>query len=137
MRIWTVLVALLLGAGMAHAQVISPLGGSNNRRPGTPLPGASAPAPEVAPPSSAKPSSSASPHRARRTLAQRFEAANTTHDGKLTLEQARAGRLNAVARDFDKIDKDKDGTVTMDEIKAYQAEQRAARRSARAPAPTQ
>jgi len=62
---------------------------------------------------------------------ERFAAANTTHDGKLTLEQAKAGHLRAVTRDFATIDKSKRGYVTLDEIKAHQSEQRAARKAAR------
>ena len=64
-------------------------------------------------------------------MEERFTAANTTHDGKLTLDQATAGHLRAVARDFAMIDKSKKGYVTLDEIKAHQSEQRAARKAAR------
>jgi len=39
--------------------------------------------------------------------------------------------MNAVARDFDKIDKDKHGYVTIDDIRAFQKERREARRAAR------
>ena len=62
---------------------------------------------------------------------ERFAAANTTHDGKLTRAQASAGHLRAVARDYDQIDRSKKGYVTLDEIKAHQTEQRAARKAAR------
>jgi len=151
-------IALLLGAGVAQAQVVSPLGGSTNNpqgpqpaapattptRPIVPRPSVTAPvAPAPTAPTTAAPSSNApaaattTPSRTRRTLAERFDAANTTHDGKLTLEQARAGRLRAVARDFDKIDKDKRGYVSLDQIKSFQTEQRAARRTARAQKPAQ
>lgn len=136
MRTRTILAAaFLLGAGVAQAQ-ISPLGGSSPNRSGSPAPAATpAPAaPAAAPDAGPAAAPAARAHRAHRTLAERFSAANTTHDGKLTLDQARAGHMVAVARDFDKIDKDKDGTVTMDEIKSFQADRRAARRAARAPA---
>ena len=46
-------------------------------------------------------------------LEQRFKEANKKGDGKLTLEEAQAG-MPRVA----KIDKDKKGYVTLDEIKA-------------------
>lgn len=129
MRFVPVLIASVLLAGVAQAQVVSPLGGSTNN-PQTPPP---ATAPSAAPPSTSAPApaSSARPHRGRRTLAERFDAANTTHDGKLTLAQARAGHMNAVARDFAQIDKDKKGYVTMDDIRSFQKERREARRAAR------
>jgi hypothetical protein len=129
MRLPMMMVALLLGTGTpTFAQVVSPLGGSTNN-PQSPPPAAAAPSAATAPAARTP----APAHRTtRRTLAQRFEAANTTHDGKLTLEQARAGRLVAVTRDFAEIDKEKRGYVTLDQIKAHQTEQRAAHRAARA-----
>ncbi len=135
MHFRTVLVALLLGAASAQAQVVSPLGGSTTNPPRA-QPPASAGTQTPPPAAAAAPDERTStpavrPHHARRTLAQRFDAANTTHDGKLTLEQARAGRMVAVARDFDQIDKAKHGYVTLDDIKTFQTERRAARRAAR------
>lgn len=70
------------------------------------------------------------PH-ARRTLQARFDAANTTHDGHLTLEQARAGRMVAVARDFAAIDTMQKGYVTVDDIKAHRRAARLARKAAK------
>lgn len=139
-----------LGATIAQAQVVSPLGGSTSNPqsppPATRTPRTAAPmtAPAAAPaapaPSAttAAPSSdaSSSPRRSRRSLAERFAAANATHDGKLTLDQARTGRLRAVVRDWDQIDTGKRGYVTLDEIKAHQTSQREARRAARAQKPT-
>lgn len=49
-------------------------------------------------------------------IEQRFKAANTTGDGKLTLEQAKAG-MPRVAKNFDKIDVDHKGYVTLQQIK--------------------
>ena len=49
-------------------------------------------------------------------LEQRFKAANTSGDGKLTLEQAKAG-MPRVAKNFDKIDVDHKGYVTLQQIK--------------------
>lgn len=66
----------------------------------------------------------------RHTQAQRFEEANTTHDGKLTLDQARAAHMNAVVRDFSAIDKDGKGYVTMTNIRDHRREVRASRRAA-------
>ena len=64
--------------------------------------------------------------RAHATLQQRFDKANTTHDGHLTLEQARS-KMPAVARDFDSMDNGHNGYVTVDEIKNYNRARRAAR----------
>jgi Ca2+-binding EF-hand superfamily protein len=49
-------------------------------------------------------------------LEHRFKAANTTNDGKLTLEQAKAG-MPRVAKNFDKIDTEKNGYVTLQQVK--------------------
>lgn len=122
MRIPILVVTFLLLVGAAQAQVISPLQGSS----GTPA-GLTSAAPSSAAPA---PAAAARPHQARQTFAQRFEAANTTHDGHLTLAQAQAGHMPSVARDFAAIDKDKHGYITMEDVKAYRAARRAARRSA-------
>jgi hypothetical protein len=63
----------------------------------------------------------------------RFEAANTTHDGHLTLEQAQAGHLPMIAKNFSAIDKDGKGYVTLSDIQAWRharAEQRRATQGA-------
>lgn len=49
-------------------------------------------------------------------IEQRFKAANTTNDGKLTLDQAKAG-MPRVAKNFDKIDVDHKGYITLQQIK--------------------
>lgn len=71
--------------------------------------------------------------RGRMTTEQRFEAANTTRDGQLTLEQARIG-YKTVARHFDTIDATGKGFVTLEDIRAWQRANRAARQAARAAA---
>ena len=48
-------------------------------------------------------------------IAERFAAADTNHDGKLTLAEAEAG-MPRVAANFSKIDADGSGTVTLAEI---------------------
>ena len=53
-------------------------------------------------------------------LAKHFAAADKDSDGKLTLQEAKAG-LPRVARNFDKIDTDKKGYVTIEDIKATMA----------------
>jgi Ca2+-binding EF-hand superfamily protein len=50
-------------------------------------------------------------------MAERFKAADTDHDGKLTLEEAKAG-MPMVARNFDKIDTGHTGGVTLEQIAA-------------------
>jgi hypothetical protein len=59
-------------------------------------------------------------------LAQRFAAANVTRDGMLTREQAAAG-MPMVAQNFDVIDRDHKGYVTLPEVRAFAAERRAER----------
>ena len=58
-------------------------------------------------------------------LEHRFKAANTTGDGKLTLQQAKAG-MPRVAKNFDKIDADHKGYVTLQQIKDAMKESGAA-----------
>lgn len=50
-------------------------------------------------------------------IAERFAAADTNHDGQLTLAEAEAG-MPRVAANFSKIDADQSGTVTVAEIEA-------------------
>lgn len=83
---------------------------------------------QVAPP--ARPITAAHT-RHRRTLQERFDEANTTHDGHLTLEQARA-KMPSVARDFAAIDTANTGYVTIDQIRDHTKQARATRRAARA-----
>ncbi len=63
-------------------------------------------------------------------MQQRFDAANTTHDGKLTLDQAKAANMTSVVNSFDKIDSGSKGYVTMDDIRAANRARRAAHRAA-------
>ncbi len=93
------LLALSLGAGVAVAQ--------------TP----------AAPPAA---TTTAHPHT-RMSLKERFAQANTTNDGHLTLDQAKAG-LPRIAKNFAAIDKDNKGYVTVTDIQDYYKAQRAARR---------
>ncbi len=53
----------------------------------------------------------------------RFKAADTNHDGKITLEEAKAG-LPRVAMAWDKIDVDKKGYVTLDQLLIISANNR-------------
>ena len=56
-------------------------------------------------------------------LEQKFQAADTNHDGKLTLEEAKAG-MPRVAKNFDRIDVDKKGYITLDQLQAFIAQRR-------------
>ncbi len=111
---WLIAAAFLIAAGAAQAQTA----------PAAPAPAAAPAAPAAAP--------AAAPHAAhhRRNRQQMFDAANTTHDGHLTEEQARAG-WPTIAHNFAAIDTAKKGYVTMDDIKAYYAARRAAHRAAK------
>jgi hypothetical protein len=53
-------------------------------------------------------------------LQERFAAANTTRDGKLTLAQAQAG-MPRVAQHFNEIDTQKQGYVTLAQIEQFMA----------------
>jgi Ca2+-binding EF-hand superfamily protein len=53
-------------------------------------------------------------------VAKAFSAADKDGNGRLTLEEAKAG-MPRVAKNFDRIDKDKKGYVTLDQIKAMMA----------------
>lgn len=60
-------------------------------------------------------------------LAKRFAAANTTHDGQLTLVQAKTAKWTQVVKRFSKIDVGNKGYVTEAEITAAGAKPRAAK----------
>ena len=64
--------------------------------------------------------------RAVQQMQARFASANTTHDGKLTREQAAAG-MPMVASHFDEIDTRRDGYVTLPQIEAFARERMASR----------
>ncbi|MGI4953368.1 MAG: EF-hand domain-containing protein [Janthinobacterium lividum] len=115
-------LAVLAGPA-AMAQQISPMTGT------TASPPTMAPAADPAAAPTAPAAAPARVRRGRQTMQQRYEAANTTHDGKLTLEQARAGRMTRVVRNFDAIDNGKKGYVTLAEIHAFNKAKRAARKA--------
>jgi hypothetical protein len=58
---------------------------------------------------------------------QRFAAANTTADGRLTLEQAQVAGWKPVAKHFQEIDTDHKGYVTLQDIKEWQRARKAAK----------
>jgi hypothetical protein len=106
--------------GYPQAPYGGPQQGPYGAPPPSGQPGAGRPPPP--PGASAYPSSD-------RGLAQRFAAANVTHDGRLTRQQAATG-MPVVARNFDAIDLDHKGFVTMPEIRAFAVERRAGQDSA-------
>jgi hypothetical protein len=83
-------------------------------------------APAAAPPPGATAGANATqPKPARQTFREHFDSANTTHDGHLTLDQAKTARWTAVVRRFDKMDADHKGYVTPQDIYAEFARERA------------
>ncbi len=64
----------------------------------------------------------------------KFDAANTTHDGKLTKEQAQAAHMKGIVKNFDKVDADHKGYVTLEDINAYHKAMHS-KKSMMAPAP--
>jgi hypothetical protein len=63
-------------------------------------------------------------HQAHRFL-NRFNAANTSHDGLLTLQQAEAAHMPWLARNFAAIDTQQTGYVTLQDIRAYRRQMQA------------
>jgi len=57
-----------------------------------------------------------------RKLRQAFDAADLSHSGSLTRQQANAGGLGFVARHFDEIDRQKSGAVRFEDVKRYMVE---------------
>jgi hypothetical protein len=101
----------------------SPLGQSPSGQPG----GYYSPAPDQQMPDQqipGRPGASANPRPG--ALAQRFANANVTHDGRLTRGQAEAA-MPMVAQNFDAIDSDQKGYVTLPEIRGFMAQRRADR----------
>ena len=111
----------------------------------TPAGGTSAPAPAMAAPTVPAPSSTTVPsamtapkvkkHAKRMTLQQHFDAANTTHDGHLTKEQASAAKWTYVNKHFDAMDTAHKGFVTVSDVHAFSATARAARAQQKAVTP--
>ena len=57
----------------------------------------------------------------QKEIAERFKAADKNHDGKLTLEEARAG-MPRIAAAFEKIDIDNRGYLTLAQIQEVAAD---------------
>jgi hypothetical protein len=60
-------------------------------------------------------------------MRNRFDMANTSHDGRLTMDQAQAAGWRVVANNFGAIDADHKGYVTIQDIHAFMRARRASR----------
>lgn len=67
----------------------------------------------------------------------KFEAANTTHDGRLTRDQAQAAHMGRIAKNFDAIDADHKGYVTEQDIRTWRTAQHQARAQQQQQSPPQ
>jgi hypothetical protein len=67
-------------------------------------------------------------------LQAKFAAANTTHDGHLTLAQAQAAGLKPIVDHFSEIDVSHRGYVTMNDIAAWRMDRKAQKLEQRAAA---
>jgi len=72
---------------------------------------------------------------ARNRGIQKFNAANVTHDGRLTREQAQNGGLRGVAKNFDAIDREHKGYVTVQDIRDWHRAMKAATNAPQQPPP--
>jgi phosphate-selective porin len=103
-------------------------------------PAPAAPAATTAAPAAAAPATKAATKPVHVSWTERhFKSANKTHDGHLTKDQATAAKWTTVSKNFDAIDKDHQGFVTLDEVRGYYAAQHAAHKTAKpakAPAAT-
>lgn len=115
MRLLPLLLVLPLCLVQAHAQTAPP-----TPAPSAPAAAASGAAAHTAPAAQTK----ASPKPHRMTWQERFAAANTTHDGHLTLQQAKAGYFT-ISRHFNEIDADKKGYVTVADVATWHKQQSA------------
>jgi hypothetical protein len=79
--------------------------------------------PALADEAPAAPAHPPKPHHARVTWEQKFAQANSTHDGHLTAEQAKAG-YKSLFRHFAEIDTGNKGYVTVEEVKAWHKQAR-------------
>jgi hypothetical protein len=69
---------------------------------------------------------------AMRKFHKKFDAANTTHDGHLTLAQAQKGGLDKIAKNFEAIDTQHRGYVTFNDVIAWRLDTMAAHMEKRA-----
>jgi len=131
MRKQLLIAAIGLTAGLATAAFAQP--GQDQPPPGyggPPPPGYQGPPPgDMSGPPGEAPGAMGGPRGAHGPRA-RFEAANVTHDGRLTLQQAEAAGWKGVAKHFGEIDRDNKGYITMQDLHAWNATRHAARAGA-------
>ncbi len=137
MRILPTLAGFLAISAVAYAQptppppdMLPPYPGQQ----GAPPPAQMAPSPGEMPPPGAE-APPPRPAHAHLTGKARFEAANLTHDGRLTIEQAQQAGWKGVARHFQDIDRDHKGYVTLQDIHEWHLAHKAAKRQAANPPP--
>ena len=65
--------------------------------------------------------------KAKEKIEEKFKAADTNHDGKLSKDEAKAG-MPKVYEKFDDIDTGKTGFITLDQVKAEIGKMAAERR---------
>ncbi len=118
MRLLPILSGFILLSAAASAQPSGgpdqPPGGGYSPPPTAQEQGMPSSAQDQGPPPSAQ--EQGPPPGGRMKFGDRFRAANTTNDGRLTQDQARAGGLKGIARHFDQIDTDHKGYVTLQDI---------------------
>ena len=119
MRLMPVLAGFLLIGTAAMAQPAPDMGPGPDQQGGPPPQGQAVQRP---------------PHM---TMNQRFDAANTTNDGRLTLEQAQAAHMGNIVRNFGQIDADRKGYVTRQDIQAWHHAAKQARLQQQQPPPEQ
>ncbi|WP_454766972.1 calcium-binding protein [Cupriavidus campinensis] len=117
-------------AGLALAACLA-CGPAAAQQPAVPAP-AAAPASASATPASAPAQRPANAKEAKAKFAEKFKAADTDHDGKLTRDEAQAG-MPEVYKQFDQIDVKKAGAVTQRQIGAYFAAKAKQRKAAQDP----
>ena len=74
-------------------------------------------APAVQPPTA--PVAKPAPKPKRPTFDERFDSANITHDGKLTLDQAKKGKMRGVVKYFADIDIGKKGFISKADVETF------------------
>ena len=76
--------------------------------------------PDARTPSTTAPTTGAALNaQVERKLKQAFDAADTSHTGALTREQAQAHGLRYISEHFDEIDRRNTGVVRFDDVKRY------------------
>lgn len=128
-RTLSLMQAGLLVCNLATSPALAQVAGEDLD--GPPPAAAAQPPPTAMQPQAPQPGAQVQPGvqpRARvQRFIERFHAANTTGDGRLTLAQAQSGHMPMVVRNFDTIDTQHRGYVTLQDIRVYRRQVRAMR----------